>query len=139
MRNASCSELVVPAAVHVHEVHHRHDDDATCADGKKGLGRDDARRPAQRHADSGRKPTTMDFASPLPPGSKMGIDATNKWQQETTGMGTPIALTTGEAAVDAMWRGWGFKPKSSAQTFSAVTQAKARPARMSFAASRDSR
>jgi len=48
----------------------------------------------------------LDFASPVSGlGSKMGIDATNKWPGETTReWGTPIAMdATVKARVDAMW------------------------------------
>ncbi|WP_085315306.1 4-hydroxy-3-polyprenylbenzoate decarboxylase [Derxia lacustris] len=48
----------------------------------------------------------LDFASPVSGlGSKMGLDATNKWPGETTReWGTPIAMDTGvKAKVDAMW------------------------------------
>jgi 4-hydroxy-3-polyprenylbenzoate decarboxylase len=48
----------------------------------------------------------LDFASPVAGlGSKMGIDATNKWPQETDRQwGTPIAMSEAvKARVDAMW------------------------------------
>jgi len=48
----------------------------------------------------------LDFASPVSGlGSKMGIDATNKWPGETTReWGTPIVMdATVKARVDAMW------------------------------------
>ncbi|MDA8127922.1 MAG: 4-hydroxy-3-polyprenylbenzoate decarboxylase [Betaproteobacteria bacterium] len=48
----------------------------------------------------------LDFASPVPGlGSKMGIDATNKWPGETTReWGTPIVMDAAvKARVDAMW------------------------------------
>jgi len=49
----------------------------------------------------------LDFASPASGlGSKMGIDATNKWPGETTRTwGTPIAMDAAvKARVDALWR-----------------------------------
>jgi 4-hydroxy-3-polyprenylbenzoate decarboxylase len=48
----------------------------------------------------------LDFASPVSGlGSKMGIDATNKWPGETTrAWGTPIAMDAAvKARVDALW------------------------------------
>lgn len=48
----------------------------------------------------------LDFASPVSGlGSKMGLDATNKWQGETTReWGTPIVMTPRiKARVDAIW------------------------------------
>ena len=48
----------------------------------------------------------LDFASPVAGlGSKMGLDATNKWQGETTReWGTPIVMDEAvKARVDAMW------------------------------------
>jgi 4-hydroxy-3-polyprenylbenzoate decarboxylase len=48
----------------------------------------------------------LDFASPVPGlGSKMGIDATNKWAGETTrAWGRPIAMDPAvKSRVDAMW------------------------------------
>jgi 4-hydroxy-3-polyprenylbenzoate decarboxylase len=48
----------------------------------------------------------LDFASPVSGlGSKMGIDATNKWPGEThREWGTPIAMDAAvKARVDAMW------------------------------------
>lgn len=48
----------------------------------------------------------LDFASPVSGlGSKMGIDATNKWPGETTReWGQPIVMDTAvKAKVDAMW------------------------------------
>jgi 4-hydroxy-3-polyprenylbenzoate decarboxylase len=49
----------------------------------------------------------LDFASPVAGlGSKMGIDATNKWPQETTReWGTPIAMDAAtKARIDALWQ-----------------------------------
>ncbi|MGK2942709.1 MAG: 4-hydroxy-3-polyprenylbenzoate decarboxylase [Immundisolibacter sp.] len=49
---------------------------------------------------------TLDFASPQPGlGSKMGIDATNKWLGETARQwGRPIAMDSGvKTRVDALW------------------------------------
>jgi 4-hydroxy-3-polyprenylbenzoate decarboxylase len=49
----------------------------------------------------------LDFASPTPGlGSKLGLDATNKWPGETTrDWGRPIALDAAvEQRVDALWR-----------------------------------
>ena len=54
---------------------------------------------------------SLDFASPVAGlGSKMGIDATNKWPGETAReWGTPIAMdATVKARVDAMWRNLGL-------------------------------
>jgi len=53
----------------------------------------------------------LDFASPVAGlGSKMGIDATNKWPQETDRQwGTPIAMSEAvKARVDAMWKDLGL-------------------------------
>ncbi|HET7160931.1 MAG TPA: UbiD family decarboxylase, partial [Burkholderiales bacterium] len=53
----------------------------------------------------------LDFASPVPGlGSKMGIDATNKWPQETSrDWGTPIAMSDEvRRRVDAMWSDLGL-------------------------------
>jgi len=53
----------------------------------------------------------LDFASPVPGlGSKMGIDATNKWAGETTrDWGTPIAMSAEvKARVDAIWKDLGL-------------------------------
>ncbi|HEX8978098.1 MAG TPA: 4-hydroxy-3-polyprenylbenzoate decarboxylase [Parasulfuritortus sp.] len=53
----------------------------------------------------------LDFASPVSGlGSKMGIDATNKWPGETQReWGTPIAMDAGvKARVDAMWQSLGL-------------------------------
>jgi 4-hydroxy-3-polyprenylbenzoate decarboxylase len=53
----------------------------------------------------------LDFASPVAGlGSKMGIDATNKWSQETDRRwGTPIAMSEDvKQRVDAMWRELGL-------------------------------
>jgi 4-hydroxy-3-polyprenylbenzoate decarboxylase len=53
----------------------------------------------------------LDFASPVAGlGSKMGIDATNKWPQETDRQwGTPIAMSDAvKARVDAMWQDLGL-------------------------------
>jgi 4-hydroxy-3-polyprenylbenzoate decarboxylase len=53
----------------------------------------------------------LDFASPVAGlGSKMGIDATNKWPQETDRhWGTPIAMSEQvKQRVDAMWRELGL-------------------------------
>ncbi|MGE5523505.1 MAG: 4-hydroxy-3-polyprenylbenzoate decarboxylase [Rhodospirillaceae bacterium] len=53
----------------------------------------------------------LDFASPVPGlGSKMGIDATNKWPGETSrDWGTPIAMSAEvKARVDAMWKELGL-------------------------------
>jgi len=49
----------------------------------------------------------LDFASPVAGlGSKMGIDATNKWPQETAReWGTPIAMDAATSArIDALWQ-----------------------------------
>ncbi|HYH41823.1 MAG TPA: 4-hydroxy-3-polyprenylbenzoate decarboxylase [Burkholderiales bacterium] len=54
---------------------------------------------------------SLDFASPVAGlGSKMGIDATNKWPQETERQwGTPIAMSADvKARVDAMWKDLGL-------------------------------
>jgi 4-hydroxy-3-polyprenylbenzoate decarboxylase len=53
----------------------------------------------------------LDFASPVSGlGSKMGIDATNKWQGETIrGWGTPIRMDdTVKARIDAIWGDLGL-------------------------------
>src|SRR6516162_5927945 len=53
----------------------------------------------------------LDFASPVSGlGSKMGIDATNKWPGETTrAWGKPIAMGAAvKARVDALWRELGL-------------------------------
>jgi 4-hydroxy-3-polyprenylbenzoate decarboxylase len=53
----------------------------------------------------------LDFASPVAGlGSKMGIDATNKWSQETARpWGAPIAMDAAtKARVDALWREIGL-------------------------------
>ena len=53
----------------------------------------------------------LDFASPVAGlGSKMGIDATNKWPQETSrDWGTPIAMSDEvRRRVDAMWSDLGL-------------------------------
>ena len=53
----------------------------------------------------------LDFASPVSGlGSKMGIDATNKWPGETTReWGTPIVMDAAvKARVDAMWNDLGL-------------------------------
>ncbi|MGQ0751893.1 MAG: 4-hydroxy-3-polyprenylbenzoate decarboxylase [Betaproteobacteria bacterium] len=53
----------------------------------------------------------LDFASPVAGlGSKMGIDATNKWPQETARTwGTPIAMSEEvKQRVDALWRDLGL-------------------------------
>jgi len=53
----------------------------------------------------------LDFASPISGlGSKMGIDATNKWPGETQRTwGKPIAMDAAVSArVDAMWRDLGL-------------------------------
>jgi len=53
----------------------------------------------------------LDFASPVSGlGSKMGIDATNKWPGETSrGWGTPISMDAGvKRRVDEMWRALGL-------------------------------
>ena len=53
----------------------------------------------------------LDFASPIPGlGSKMGIDATNKWAGETSReWGTPIAMSAEvKARVDAIWKELGL-------------------------------
>ena len=53
----------------------------------------------------------LDFASPVSGlGSKMGIDATNKWPGETSrGWGTPIAMDADvKRRVDALWRDLGL-------------------------------
>ena len=53
----------------------------------------------------------LDFASPTAGlGSKMGLDATNKWPGETTrAWGAPIAMDDAvEKRVDAMWQDLGL-------------------------------
>jgi 4-hydroxy-3-polyprenylbenzoate decarboxylase len=53
----------------------------------------------------------LDFASPVSGlGSKMGIDATNKWPGETTrAWGRTIAMDPAvKARVDALWRELGI-------------------------------
>lgn len=53
----------------------------------------------------------LDFASPVSGlGSKMGLDATNKWQGETTReWGTPIVMDAAvKARVDALWQELGL-------------------------------
>ena len=53
----------------------------------------------------------LDFASPVSGlGSKMGIDATNKWPAETARRwGTPIQMDDAvKARVDAMWKELGL-------------------------------
>jgi 4-hydroxy-3-polyprenylbenzoate decarboxylase len=53
----------------------------------------------------------LDFASPVSGlGSKMGLDATNKWPGETTReWGTPITMTPEvKAKVDALWSRLGL-------------------------------
>jgi 4-hydroxy-3-polyprenylbenzoate decarboxylase len=53
----------------------------------------------------------LDFASPVAGlGSKMGIDATNKWPQETDRpWGEPIAMSEEvKRRVDALWRDLGL-------------------------------
>jgi len=53
----------------------------------------------------------LDFASPVSGlGSKMGIDATNKWPGETTReWGTPITMPSSvKKRVDAIWRELGI-------------------------------
>ncbi|KVW95615.1 4-hydroxy-3-polyprenylbenzoate decarboxylase [Thiobacillus denitrificans] len=53
----------------------------------------------------------LDFASPVSGlGSKMGIDATNKWPGETSReWGTPIVMDTAvKARVDALWKDLGL-------------------------------
>jgi 4-hydroxy-3-polyprenylbenzoate decarboxylase len=53
----------------------------------------------------------LDFASPVSGlGSKMGIDATNKWPGETEReWGTPIAMAPAvKARVDAIWSELGL-------------------------------
>ena len=53
----------------------------------------------------------LDFASPISGlGSKMGIDATNKWPGETQReWGTPIRMDDAvKARVDAMWEELGL-------------------------------
>ena len=53
----------------------------------------------------------LDFASPVSGlGSKMGIDATNKWPGETTReWGQPIAMSAEvKARIDSIWSGLGL-------------------------------
>jgi len=53
----------------------------------------------------------LDFASPVSGlGSKMGIDATNKWPGETTReWGKPIAMSAEvKARIDSIWGGLGL-------------------------------
>ena len=53
----------------------------------------------------------LDFASPVSGlGSKMGIDATNKWPGETTReWGQPIAMSAEvKARIDSIWGGLGL-------------------------------
>ena len=53
----------------------------------------------------------LEHASPIPQyGSKMGIDATNKWPGETTrAWGTPIAMDAAvKARIDALWQDLGL-------------------------------
>ena len=53
----------------------------------------------------------LDFASPVAGlGSKMGLDATNKWPSETTReWGTPIAMDTAvKQRVDSLWSELGL-------------------------------
>jgi len=53
----------------------------------------------------------LDFASPVAGlGSKMGIDATNKWPQETARRwGTPIAMDDAvKQRIDALWQQLGL-------------------------------
>jgi 4-hydroxy-3-polyprenylbenzoate decarboxylase len=53
----------------------------------------------------------LDFASPVSGlGSKMGIDATNKWKGETTReWGTPITRDAKVVArIDAIWKDLGL-------------------------------
>jgi 4-hydroxy-3-polyprenylbenzoate decarboxylase len=53
----------------------------------------------------------LDFASPVSGlGSKMGIDATNKWPGETArAWGRPIAMDTAvKKRVDELWAGLGL-------------------------------
>ena len=53
----------------------------------------------------------LDFASPVAGlGSKMGIDATNKWPGETSReWGRPIVMDDGvKKRVDAMWQDLGL-------------------------------
>ncbi len=55
----------------------------------------------------------LDFASPVSGlGSKMGIDATNKWPGETSrNWGTPIRMDDGvKARIDAIWGDLGLDP-----------------------------
>jgi 4-hydroxy-3-polyprenylbenzoate decarboxylase len=54
----------------------------------------------------------LDFASPVSGlGSKMGIDATNKWPGETARKwGQPIAMSEDvKRRIDALWPALGFK------------------------------
>jgi 4-hydroxy-3-polyprenylbenzoate decarboxylase len=53
----------------------------------------------------------LDFASPVPGlGSKMGIDATNKWQAETARVwGRPISMRSDvKERVDSLWEDLGL-------------------------------
>jgi 4-hydroxy-3-polyprenylbenzoate decarboxylase len=53
----------------------------------------------------------LDFASPVAGlGSKLGIDATNKWPGETArGWGRPIVMDAAvKRRVDSMWRDLGL-------------------------------
>lgn len=55
----------------------------------------------------------LDFASPVSGlGSKMGLDATNKWPGETNReWGTPIAMTSAvKEKIDHMWSALGIQP-----------------------------
>ena len=57
----------------------------------------------------------LDFASPVAGvGSKMGIDATNKWPGETQReWGQPIAMDAAvKARIDAMWESLGLGSES---------------------------
>jgi 4-hydroxy-3-polyprenylbenzoate decarboxylase len=61
----------------------------------------------------------LDFASPVAGlGSKVGFDATNKWQGETEReWGQPIAMDTAvKQRVDAMWDQLGIVPKPESPT-----------------------
>ena len=68
--------------------------------------------PAPRHPDRGHTPIDyLDFASPVSGlGSKMGIDATNKWPGETTRTwGKPITMSHEVTArIDALWGDLGI-------------------------------
>jgi 4-hydroxy-3-polyprenylbenzoate decarboxylase len=55
----------------------------------------------------------LDFASPISGlGSKMGIDATNKWKGETSReWGTPIVMSEPvKTRIDAIWNELGLLP-----------------------------